>query len=77
MQASTVLVFPVLQMLLVAFDCRDLKGVENALVLHNNPSITCYEGSHYMYIAAACIGMLCYYPLASFLFPLMQFADRR
>ena len=71
------LVFPVLKMLFFVFDYRDLKGVENTLVLHNNPSITCWEGSHYMYVAAACISLVCYYPLASFLFPLMQITDRR
>ena len=66
--------FPSLQILLYAFSCTDV-GTEPALLYFD--SVECWSGWHFLYVATAVIGLLCYYPLSSFMFPLVQFSDTR
>jgi hypothetical protein len=39
------------------------------------PNTRCWEGTHYLYCAGALIVLLTYYPMASLLFPNLQFVD--
>lgn len=48
----------------------------NPWTLYEDPTIICNEGTHYLYIFLAVIGVLLYYPLSSFLFPNIQFQNK-
>jgi len=62
--------FPITKTLITAFVCRD----DGTLI--SVDTLQCWGSDHAPLIVAACVAILCYYPLASFVFPHTQFSDK-
>ena len=71
--ASSSLFFPVIKNLLKIVICEYPDGLESYHV--EMKGVECWTGIHFIYVAGACIGLLVYFPPASFLFPHIQFGD--
>ena len=64
---------PILKNLINVFVCDyDL----NPAALYRNTDIICWESDHFMFICLGFIGIMVYYPLATFMFANLQFQDK-
>jgi len=43
---------------------------------YTTSNLTCWEGTHFIYVGCAALGILIYYPMATFMNPNLQFADK-
>lgn len=65
---------PVLKTLLRAFTCVYPDGVQARHIVLGE--MRCWEGAHLAYIYIAVLAIALYYPLASYVYPNLQFADK-
>merc|ERR1711924_121823 len=74
---SSAMMMPILQILLFAFSCEPHPSATSTVdyTLQYHREITCWEGWHFLYIGCSLVAVMLYYPLCSFMVPLMQFAD--
>ncbi len=71
------LYFPVLLNLVQIFVCDyDYALGTNYAYVVKMPSVECWSLSHLPYVLAAAVAIIAYYPMASFMFPNLQFIDR-
>jgi hypothetical protein len=71
--------FPVIKTLLSVLACNyvvNANGEDVTATLARETDITCWEGQHLLMVFGSVIGVMLYYPLASFIYPNLQFADK-
>eukprot|EP00743_Colponemidia_sp_Colp-15_P008836 GILK01009643.1.p1 GENE.GILK01009643.1~~GILK01009643.1.p1 ORF type:complete len:1711 (-),score=140.75 GILK01009643.1:12-5117(-) len=69
---GSTLYIPVIKSLVSALACN--YGASPWVVYRT--SLTCWSGLHYLYVCAAIIGVLVYYPISTFMYPNFQFKDK-
>jgi len=58
----------------VMWACANTSASDVA-VLHYLEEVPCWEGVHFLYFGTACVALLLFQPLATFLYPNLQFCD--